>query len=103
MVACHVIRSVCVHALCTDEVEQVEELLGRGYLRLAHGALVDLRSQILTNHGVGGFCVLVVQSNDRVVDGLFCCPVKRTDALCALEQHVLQIVSQTGVLLGLID
>ena len=54
---------------------------------------------MLTDFRIGGIAVLVVQSDDGVVDGFFFLPVERTDTLRTLEEHVLQVVCQTGVLL----
>ena len=91
-------RRISVHTLGTDEIEHVEEIFGRRDLRLTHGALVDLGGELLTDFRIGSIAVLVVQSDDRVIDRFLFLPVEGADTLCALEEHVLQIVRQTGVL-----
>ena len=93
-----VIGRVSVHTLGTDEVQHVEEIFGRRDLRFTHGAFVDLRSELLTYFRIGGIAVLVVERDDRVIDRFLFLPVKGADTLCALEEHMLQIVCQTGVL-----
>ncbi len=93
------IRRIGVHALGTDEIEHVEEILSRRDLRFTHGALVDLGSELLTDFRIGGIAVLVIQSDDRVIDRFLFLPVERTDTLRTLEEHVLEVVCQTGVLL----
>ena len=91
-------RGVCVHTLGTDKIQHVEEILGRRDLRFTHGAFVDLRSELLTYFRIGGIAVLVVKRDDRVIDRFLFLPVEGADTLGALEEHVLQIVCQTGVL-----
>ena len=92
-----VIRRIGIHALRTDEVEHVEEVLGRRDLRFAHRNLIDLRSQLLANFRVRSLAVLVVERDDGVVHRFFCLPIECTDALRALEEHMLQIVRQTCI------
>ena len=98
MVSRQIIRCIGVHTLCTDEVEHVAEILGRGDLCLAHGALVDLRSQLLAYLRVGSLAILVVKRNNRIIDWFLFLPIQCTDTLRSFEEHMLQIVSQTCVL-----
>ena len=97
MVCRQVIGRIRVHTFCTNQVEQHKEVLQRRDLSLTHRSLVDLCSQLLTYFGVGRLAVLVIEVNDCVIDGFLFLPIQGTNLLCTLEEHVLQIVCQTGV------
>ena len=91
-------RRISVHTLGTDEIEHVEEIFGRRDLRFTHGALVDLGSELLTDFRIGSIAVLVVQSDDRVIDRFLFLPIKCANTLRTLEEHMLQVVRESGVL-----
>ena len=98
-----VITCTCVEALTTHTVNQQSKLVGSSILCSLNRKTVDFQSDsILLLTGLGQ-CHLVIFCYNLLVERFLLLPVKTTYSLCTLEHNVLEVVSQTGVLGGIID
>ena len=103
VVASHVIRGEGIHIRSTDTVEEGKEILGGRVLRCLEAGAVDTGDERVALYGIRGLRVLVIETDDLLVERFLFLPIQRTDTLRTLEEHVLQVVRETGTLGRFVD
>ena len=91
-----VIRGSGIEAFTTDGLNQVRELIGSSILSSEDTLFVDFELNSIAFLGIIRHREGVVEGDDMLVIGFLFLPIERAHTVGAFEEHVLQIVSQTG-------
>ena len=101
-IASHIVGSICVSPLCTDGCHQLVVLVGDEVLCCELAYRVNLMVGLLALLRIGHQAVLLVALLDILQERSLCLGIIGPELLGALEHQVLQIVSKSRSLSGVV-